>query len=396
MKRLTRIILPAVLVAGAALLAWAFWPKPIDVDVAKAVKGAFVSTVEQDCRTRIRNRYAVSAPAAGKLLRPTVEAGDQVADGQAIAVILPASSALLDARSRAEQEQRIGAAEAALAAAEADVERMRAAAAQADADRDRVRMLADKGVATTREREQRELAAVAADRQLQAAEMQQHVALHQLDAARAVLAASADGSTPDRIAVTAPVGGVILRVAQESEGPVTTGAPLFEIGDPADMEVACDILTTDAARIAPGAPVAIDRWGGPTVLAGVVQRIEPSGFTKVSALGVEEQRVWAIIDITSPREEWKSLGDAFRVDARIEAGRIDDAILLPAGSLFRRGDGWSVFVVDSNVARERTVTVLGRSGATAAIGDGVAEGDRVVTFPPSNLADGASVAAASE
>jgi HlyD family secretion protein len=396
MRRFTRIALIAVVAVGAALVAWAFWPKAIAVDTVVAAKGAFVDTVDQDCQTRIRNRYSISAPVTGRLLRPSAEAGDAIAEGQSIATIVPVSSSLLDARSRAEQEERVGAAEAELAAAEANAERMRAVATQASADLERIRALAAKGIVTEQQREKQELTSITADRELRAAEMQQHVALHQLEAARAVLNASANGGTPERIEVEAPVAGVMLHVSQESEGPVTIGAPLFEIGDPADLEVVCDVLTTDAARIASGAPVAIDRWGGPTVLAGAVQRIEPSGFTKVSALGIEEQRVWAIIDITSPREAWSSLGDAYRVDARIEAGRTDDAILLPAGSLFRRGDGWSVFVVDSNVARERTVTVLGRSGATVAIGDGVAEGDRVVTFPPSNLADGASVAAASE
>ena len=191
--------------------------------------------------------------------------------------------------------------------------------------------------------------------------------------------------------ITTPVSGRILRVTQESEAAVPAGAPLVEIGDPDDLEVIVDVLTTDAVAIRPGAPVEITRWGGPRDLQGRVRLVEPSAFTKVSALGVEEQRVWVVIDITSPREAWMALGDGYRVDARIIVDEIPKATLVLASALFRRGDGWAAFVVADGVAQARMVMVAHRSGQVAAISDGLRPGERVVLYPPTALSDGASV-----
>jgi HlyD family secretion protein len=388
MKGALRVILVAAIAVGIGLVAWAFWPKPLSVETAQVTSGTFIETVEEDCRTRIRNRYEVSTPVAGRVMRPGLKAGDIVTEGDTVAVIIPAAAPLLDPRTRAEQEQRIGGAEAELAAAEADVERIRAALTQTQADVQRARTLADKGVVTLQELERRELAAATSDRDLKAAEMRRHVAEHQLEAVRSILASFSNGGTIEQVLVTAPVTGSVLQVSQTSEAAIPIGSSLLELGDPADLEVVCDVLTVDAVRIASGSPVEIERWGGPGILLGTVERVEPSGFTKVSALGVEEQRVHVVIDIASPHESWQALGDAFRVDARIEMSRTDNATLAPAGALFRRGDGWAAFALEKGIARERAVTVLGRSGNVVAIVEGLAVGESLVVFPPEDLQDG--------
>jgi HlyD family secretion protein len=178
---------------------------------------------------------------------------------------------------------------------------------------------------------------------------------------------------------------------QESEAVIAAGTPLVEIGDPGDLEVIVDVLTTDAVAVRPGAPIEITHWGGPEDLHGRVRLVEPSAFTKMSALGVEEQRVWVAIDLTSPRETWATLGDGYRVDVRIVVEEIPNATLVPASALFRRGGGWATFVVDEGVVRERQVSLAHRSGQVAAISDGVRPGDRVVLYPPSTVSDGAAV-----
>jgi HlyD family secretion protein len=191
--------------------------------------------------------------------------------------------------------------------------------------------------------------------------------------------------------VRSPVNGRVLRVLQESETIVPSGAPLVELGDPTDLEVIVDVLTTEAVGIASGAPAAIERWGGPAPLQGRVRLVEPGAFTRVSALGVEEQRVWVVIDLVEPRESWAALGDGFRVDALITVEVMDDAVILPVSAMFRSSAGWAVFIVRDGVARERALDILRRGGRSARVGAGVAPGERVVLFPPSALRDGSRV-----
>jgi HlyD family secretion protein len=231
----------------------------------------------------------------------------------------------------------------------------------------------------------------AAERDVAAAELRHHAAEHALDQARAALKRSGETEGTEQFPVSAPIDGRVLKVIQESEGAVSLGAPLLELGDPADLEVVVDVLTTDAARIREGAKVLLERWGGPTPLQARVRRVEPSGFTKISALGVEEQRVWIVIDITSPRELWTALGDGYRVDVKIIVDQIEKAVVVPIGALFRRGDPWQVFVVDGGRARLRSVKVLRRSGRLAAIAEGLRPGESVVLYPPSALKEGSAV-----
>lgn len=388
------------MIAAAALLALggmflAFRPRPVLVETEQVTRGRFEAVVEEDGRTRVRDRYVVSAPVAGRLLRLGVRAGDTVGRDDTVALILAAPSALLSPRARREAEERVGAAEAMLQQAGILVERAAAQQAQADADAARVRALHARGAAPLQQLERAELAERTAARDMLAAERRRHAAEHELDQARALLAATETPENgPERHEVRAPVAGQVLRVLQESEAVVAAGAPLLELGDPAELEVLVDVLTTEAVGIAPGAPVTIERWGGPVALQGRVRRVEPGAFTRVSALGVEEQRVWVVIDLVGPREGRAALGDGFRVDARITVEAIEDAVLVPASALFRRGGGWAVFVVQDGLARERRVAVTRRAARSAMVADGLAPGETVILFPPSVLRDGARVSRA--
>ena len=366
-------------------------PNPVTVEVAPVTRGRFVATVEDDGRTRVRDRYVISAPVAGRLLRLQARAGDQVSADQVVATILPSLPALLDPRTRSEAEERVGAAEALVSETASQVERLKGVREEAETEAARARTLRQSGVMAVQQSERVELAALVAERELAAAEMRQHAAEHALDQARAVLRRFDSPDSAEKLDVKSPVSGRVLRVIRESEAPVSAGEPLLEIGDPADLEIAVDVLTTDAAAIRPGARVAIEHWGGPEALDGRVRLVEPGAFTKVSALGVEEQRVWVVIDLVSPHDRWATLGDGFRVDAAIVTEEIEGALLAPQSALFRRDGGWAVFVVRDSVAHERRVEVAHRSARVVAVDAGLAPGDRVVVFPPNSLTDGATV-----
>lgn len=390
-RRVALLLLGAL--AAAGLLALLLRPAALPVETATVERGVFLAEVEEDGRTRVHDRYLVSAPVGGRVLRVAVRPGDSVARDQPVATILAAAPALLSARARREAEERVGAAEAMLEQAGALVERAAAQRVQAEADAARVRTLHARGAAPAQALERAELALRTALRDQLAADRRQHAAEHELGLARAVLerpALSENG--PERRPVRAPVAGRVLRVLQESEAVVAAGAPLLELGDPATLEVIVDVLTTEAVGIAAGAAAVIEGWGGPP-LQGQVRLVEPAAFTRTSALGVEEQRVWVVIDLVAPQEDRASLGDGFRVDARIVVERIEDAVLVPVGALFRRGTDWAVFTLDSEGrARERQV-VLGRRGPRqAVVREGLEPGLRVVLYPPAALREGARVA----
>ncbi len=391
---LGRTVTALLLLAAAAGIVWSIVPRPVPVEVAIVTKGRFVATVEEDGKTRIRERYVVAAPLAGRLTRVRLKAGDQVGAENVIATIVPSPASLLDPRSRREAEERLGAAEAALQRAEAAVERARAQDAQADTELSRARTLAERGAASAQARERAELAKRVADRDLRAAAFLHHAAEHELSQARALLARyAAGGDASEAWNVTAPVSGLVLRVAQESETIIAPGSPIMEIGDRRDIEVVVDVLSTDAVEIGPGAEVAIVNWGGPGTLTGRVRRVEPAAFTKVSTLGVEEQRVNVLVDITSLPEQWAGLGDAYRVDARIAVFTQDGVIIVPAGALFRHGESWSVFVVEDGRARVRPIALVRRSGRLAAVSAGLQPGERVIVYPGDRIDAGVRVEA---
>ena len=390
---LGRVLTILGIAAAAALLVWAVMPRPVPVETAAVTKGKFVATVDEDGKTRVRERYVVAAPLAGRLTRVRLKAGDSVKADDVVAAIVPSPAPFLDPRSRVEAEQRLGAAEAARERTKATVERAAAQTEQAKKDLDRISSLAKTGSATTQALERAETAMRVADRDLRAAEFLDHATEHEVAQAKALLAQYTEGGAnpPERWNVTAPVSGLVLKVTQESETVVQPGTPILDIGDPRDLEIIVDVLSTDAVEIHPGADVAIEHWGGPGTLAGRVRRVEPAAFTKISTLGVEEQRVNVLIDIVSPPTEWTGLGDAFQLDTRITVFTRDDATIVPSGALFRTGEGWSVYVVSDGRVQRRTVDLLRRSGRLAAVTAGVQPGDNVIVYPSDRIAPGVRV-----
>ncbi len=387
-------LLIALLAIGGVV--WSVVPRPIPVEVAQAIKGHFIATVDEDGKTRVRKRYVVSVPLAGRLSRVELKVGDRVTKGDAIAKIVPSPAPLLDARSRQEAQEKVGAAEASVDRAKTLEERARAQAVQAGQELTRTRTLFERSASTAQALERAELARRVADRDVRAAEFQLHAAEHELEQARALLARYNGGEkdSPETWSVIAPVDGLVLKVTLESETIVQPGNLILEIGDPRDLEVVVDVLSTDAIEIRPGAQVTIERWGGQGMLFGRVSRVEPAAFTKVSTLGVEEQRVNVVIDIVSPSDQWFGLGDGYQVDTKIVVFTQDDATIIPAGALFRRGDTWNVFVVENSRAQIRAVTLLRRSGRFAAVSAGLGDGERVIVYPSDRVSAGTRVGAA--
>ncbi len=390
---LERILLIGGLIAVAGGILWSLKPRPVQVETATVTVGRFVATVDEDGKTRVRERYVVDAPLAGRLLRIPLKAGDGVTQGNIVATILPSPVPFLDPRARRETEERLGAAEAARERATAEIDRTRAEAAQAQNELGRVQTLVQRGVSTKQALERAELAARVTERLLGAAEFQNHAAEHAVEQAKALLARYDQGSAAASEAwhVTAPVSGHVLKVLQESEAIVAAGTPLLEVGDPRSLEIVVDVLSPDAVEIKPGADVLIERWGGQGNLEGRVRRVEPSAFTKISTLGVEEQRTNVIIDFASPPEMWSGLGDGYRIEARITVFSRDNATIVPAGSLFRVGDGWNVYVVRDGRAERRPVELLRRSGRWAAVASGLTVGDTVIVYPNDNVQPGVKV-----
>lgn len=392
MSRIKRILLVFIGIALLGGLAMAFRPQPALVEVAEVTRGPFEQVIEDDGKTRVRERYVVSAPLAGKLQRITLKAGDAVTAGMVLAVIDPSSPALLDVRAERELTERVGAAEATRLRAAATVERARAALDKSRSDLERTRKLAAKGFASAAQLEQAELEAKISTRELEAARYADHAAAHDVSVARAALLQVREGAAGKpsgrRWEVRTPVAGQVLRVVQESEATVAVGAPLLEVGQPAELEVVVDVLSTDAVQIKPGAPVRLLRWGRTEPLEGRVRRVEPAAFTKVSALGVEEQRVNVVIDLSSPAEKWQSLGDGYKVDASIIVASLDNVIKVPVSALFRDGEQWAVFTVVNGKAARRTVQLGRRGGLEAVVEKGLQPGEKVIVHPGDTLRDG--------
>jgi len=386
------LLLLALLIVGG--LVYGFLPRPVPVDTAAVERGPLVVTVEEEGKTRVMDRYVVSAPMTGYARRIALKAGDALEAGQVLAVLEPARSDALDPRTRAQTRAQVGAAEAALAAAR---ESARAAEAEARLARQELERTERLGAARFLSQSAVDQARTSVNRTeaaRQAAEHRVGVARHELDTARATLARAAAleaGAPAELLPVRAPVKARVLRVVRESEGAVAAGQPLIEIGNPEALEVEVEMLSTSAVKIAPGARVLLDRWGGPGTLEGAVRVVEPAGFTKVSALGVEEQRVRVIVDFTSPREQWQRLGDGYRVEAIFVVWEGEDVLQLPASALFRYDNGWAAFTVEDGRARLRPVQIGQRSGLRAQVLEGLKAGDTVVTHPDDKVRDGVRV-----
>ena len=386
--------LVAVALAVAAVLVWGFRPRPVAVELAMVTRGPLVVTVDEEGRTRVRNRFEVSAPVPGFVRRLRLEVGDPVARNQVVAELEPLRSTVLDPRARAEAEARVASAEFALQAAEQEAEAAAAEASRAKNEFERRKKLCETGCISREELDTAELLARRTVAERRSAEFAVEVARFELEAARTALSYSAAQPTmspAERVAVRAPVAGRVLRLARRSEGVVAAGETLIEIGDPAALEVEVDVLSSDAVQISPGTLVRLDRWGGEAGLLGRVRIVEPAGFTKISALGVEEQRVWVITDLTSPPEHWQRLGDGYRVDASFVLWQGEDVLQVPAGALFRHGDGWAVFAVDDDRAVRRAVSLGRRNAHAAQVLEGLAAGQRVVLHPSNRIDDGTRV-----
>jgi HlyD family secretion protein len=392
MKTSTALAVSGIALAALAAVAWAFAPRPLEVETAQVAEGPFEASVDEDARTRLRDRYVVSAPLAGRLDRIELREGDAVAAGAVVATLTPALSPLLDERSLRELRARVDAAQAGVERAAARVEGAKVAVLQARNDARRSEELARQGFVAPTKLESDRLALLAAQKDQDAALAERHVATHEVAQARAALGAVQRGGGP-AFAVRAPVAGRVLRVVQASEASVALGQPLLELGDTAHMEVVAELLTTEAVKLKPGQAVHIERWGGAGELQGRVRLVEPGAFTKVSALGVEEQRVRALIDLASPAEQWRSLGDGYRVGVRIVVQAEPRALQVPLAAVFPRSDaaGVAVFAVDGPRARLQPIEVAARSATHAWVRGGLAVGSRVVIYPPATLMDGARV-----
>ena len=393
MRTRNKIALGIGLVAIAALVVWALRAPPISVELAQVERGMFEQTISDDGKTRVRERYIVFAPLAGRVERIRLKAGDPVEQGQVVALLTPVAPALLDARSVRELQARVGAAEAQYQRAKAEVARVMAQRDQAQADFERQVKLFKDGFISATAREQAELALRTAERTVEAARFAESAAGHELNQARAAFTRYQSGEAGANWEVTSPVKGSVLKVVQESEGAVALGAQLLELADARSLEVVVDVLSQESVAIRPGMPARIELGRGVASLSARVRLVEPAAFTKISALGVEEQRVNVVLDFAEPLDKVQTLGDAFRVDAAIVTHRVQDAVKVPVGALFRDGEGWAVFVADGGRAVKRAVKAPLRNGAEALVEDGLKQGERVVVYPSDALRDGSRIRA---
>ena len=392
-KKLAWTLVVAAIIAGAIFMAW---PKPIAVDLATVATGPMEVTVDDEGKTRVRHVYTVSAPIAGRVLRisPPRHVGDAVTlDDTVVAVMQPTVPSFHDARTHEELRAALDAAEAAVKLAEAEVRRIEAALSFAKTDLQRAVALARTDNITQKALDKAKLDVETSDAALASAKAQLEVRKSE----RASVAARLAEPTNEKahaeaccIQLKAPATGRILKITQESEAVVPAGAPLVDIGDPADLEIVADLLSTDAVRIPDGAVVRVDGWGGKPLAARVV-RIDPAGFLKVSALGIEEQRVRVTIDFSDAPETWSRLGHEFRVIVHVTVWTSTDALTVPLAALFRQGDDWAVFAVKDSRAQTAIVKIGQRNNRVAQVLSGLMQGDRVVMHPSDRIREGVRV-----
>ncbi len=378
-----------VVAAVAAIVAYALWPSAVPVETASVTRGSLQVTVDQEGETRVHDRYVLSCPVPGRLMRVDLEDGDPVRLNQVVARIDPLP---LNQREREEVLARVQSAEANLRQAKAREARARANAEQARRDRDRAEHLARDGVISAQALDQARNADATATQELLAAEFTSQAAASDVKGARAGLVGIEDQSENPRplIELRSPVAGRVLRVVEKSEHVLSAGTPIMVLGEPGKLEIVADVLSTDAVKVHPGDPVLLTAWGGDHVIRARVRLVEPGGFTKVSALGVEEQRVNVISDfIDSPG----SLGDGYRVEAHIIIWSGQNVLKVPLSALFRRGQRWSTFVIDSGRATARDVEVGHRNDSEAEVLSGLTEGEQVIVHPSNEVADGVRVRA---
>lgn len=392
-------------VVAMAVVAWFAWPAPISVDIVTLAKGPMEVTVDDEAKTRVRHVYTVSAPIAGRVLRishparhkeNSLHVGDLVnADDTIVAIMQPAMPGFIDLRSREELQAAVAAADAAIALAEAEIRRIEAALGFSRDELQRAQTLSKSGAVSLKALEKAQLDVTTNEAALASAKAQlgvrrserASIAARLIDPGRAGGQTSADCC----IQIRAPVTGRVLRIIQDSEAVVAAGTPLVDIGDPLDLEIVADLLSTDAVQIAHGSAVTIDGWGGAPI-RGRVTRVDPAGFLKVSALGIEEQRVRTTIDFVDPPKSWSRLGHDFRVIVHVTVWKADSVLTVPAGALFRKGNDWAVYAVRSTRARTTPVQIGHRNPQRAEVLSGLSPGDRIVLHPSDRVKDGSAVA----
>lgn len=388
-----RIVLTLIGILVAWGLFQGFRPQAIEVDLGQASRAPLRVVIEQEGRTRVVDRYVINAPVNGYARRIELDVGDAVKRGATLVQLEPLRAEVLDVRRRAEAEARVAAAESSVKAAEQRTTSALSSANMAQKDFQRVHALHVAGHVSAAANDRAVSEAERSAAELQSAQFTVATARYELEAARTALNFGASGNADNPVAVRAPVAGQVLRIPHKSEGTVMAGQPLIEIGDPRALEVEVDVLSADAVRINPGTRVIFERWGGDGTLEGKVSKIEPGGFTKVSALGVEEQRVWVIIAFTSPREQWQRLGDGYRVEASFILWEGNDILQVPASALFRDGNGWAAFALEQGKAVKRSVETGQRNGLSAQVVSGIKEGEQVIVHPDERVRQGVRVVA---
>jgi HlyD family secretion protein len=413
MKRKNWFYLAGIVLVLGLVLVWAFSPRPVEVEVATVTQGRFETAIEEDGKTRLADRYLVSAPLAGRLSRITLREGDSVSANATLAMLTPVLPAMQDERSLRELQARMQSAQDNVARAGTRIERAKVALEQASNEVRRSEQLAQQGFIAPTKLDSDRLSALAAQREVEAATSERRIAIHDLEQTRAAQSAvqlpNGKLASERGFVVRSPVAGTVVRILQTSEATVSLGTPLLEVGDTHRLEVVAELLTTDALAAQPGSRVVIERWGGPVNLEGRVRSIEPAAFTKVSALGVEEQRVRVLIDITSAPIQWQALGDGFRVSVRIVTLNKDQATQVPVSAVFpvpadatqdsatdatgkpAASPGFGVFVSDGRRARRVPVKLGARNASMAWIQAGLEPGQSVVVYPPAGLSDGRAI-----
>lgn len=395
MKAKTLIFGGLTVVGLGALVAWGFRPDPVPVDLAEITRGEMVLTVNADGQTRIRDVYEVAAPITGRAQRSPVAVGDRVIGGKTVvAVVQPVASELLDARSRASAEAAVAEAEAALRVAMSQVRQAEEDLTHATSQYARTAELVERGVATLTRLEDATQQRAIKEATLEAAQSTQAMAEGALARARAVLIEpdpESAGNDACCVELHAPTDGVVLSVASISERPVTMGTPLLTVGRPDDLEIVADLLSSDAVRVAPGSRALVERWGGPQALEAILRQIEPSARTKVSALGIEEQRVDVVFDLLSPPADRPGLGDGFAVFLRVVEWKGEDVVQAPLSALFRDDGDWFAFRVRDGIADRVAVGIGRRNGRMAEVLEGLEPGDLVVTHPNDRVQDGTEI-----
>lgn len=400
MSILRKLSLGAVGAALLGALAWGLWPQPMPVDLAQVTRGPMQGTITAQGVTRVRNPYAITAPITGTATRSPVEVGDQVIAGETVvAVIQPADPALMDARTRAQAEAAVVEAQAAVGVAESNLQQAESALAHAARELDRSRALVESGTIPRRIFEDFEAAYLTAQQGRDTARAQLALSRAALTRAEAQLLGPQPRLAPNGavteccVQIVAPQSGIVLAVTDQSARLVQAGSPLLSIGNLDDLEIELDLLSTDAVQVPPAAQALIERWGGDGVLDAQLRRIDPAAFTRVSALGIEEQRVRLRLDLLSPPEARTGLGDGFRVHVRLIIWNAEDVLQLPQAALFRDGTGWAVFVADGDRAMQRSVEIGRQAEGQAEVLTGLQEGTQVVLFPSGSLTDGTRIMA---